>query len=300
MASVASVHVAYMNVTSRPRMTALPHDQRGADRPDAAGGEDEPEVAGRGVQLVLHEVRQQHLGRAHEGEVGDRGGEQRAPQPDPAPDEPETLLHGADGRVDVLRSRMRRRAHQEDRAGGDDEGRGVDRECGAQPETGHERASERRPCEAKRDRPDELVERVGGCEVGRRDDVRDDRLEGGREEGGADAVEGDDRSASSQKVRRPVSARTARAAMTIARAEVGAQHERAPVEPVAEHARRQQEGDHRDGHADPEERERGRGVPELVGLPGHRDEEDAVPERGRRSSRPRGAGSPGDGAGRGG
>ena len=66
--------------------------------------------------------------------------------------------------------------------------------------------------------------------------------------------------------------------MTTARADVRAQHERAPVEPVAEDARREQERDRRDGHPDPEERERGRRVPELVRLPGHRDEEDAVAE----------------------
>ena len=73
-----------------------------------------------------------------------------------------------------------------------DERRGVDRERGPGPEAGHERAAERRPGETKRDRPDELVERVGRREVGRRDDVRDDRLEGGREERRADAVEGDE------------------------------------------------------------------------------------------------------------
>ena len=71
---------------------------------------------------------------------------------------------------------------------------------------------------------------------------------------------------------------TASAAMTTARAEVRAQHERAAVEPVAEDAGRQQERDRRDRHADPDEGERGRRVPELVGLPGHRHEEDAVPD----------------------
>ena len=192
MASVASVHVGVHERHVAARMAALPHDQRGADRPDASGCEDEPEVACRGVQLILDEVRQQHLGRAHEGEVGNRSGEEGAPQPDSAPDKPEALLHGAEGRVDMLRSRMGRGSHQEHRAGGDDERCGVDREGGTQPDTGHERPSQRRPGEAIRDRPDQLIERVGGCEVGRRDDVRHDRLEGGCEERGADAVESDD------------------------------------------------------------------------------------------------------------
>ena len=43
-----------------------------------------------------------------------------------------------------------------------------------------------------------------------------------------------------------MSASAASAARTTARAEVGAQHQQPPVEPVAEDARRQQEGDHRD------------------------------------------------------
>ncbi len=261
------------------RMAALPHDQRGADRPDAPGREDEPEVAGRGVQLILHEVRQQHLGRAHEGEIGDRRGEEGAPQPDPAPDELEALLHGAEGRVDMFRSRMCRGSHQEHRDGGDDEGRGVDCERGTQADTGHERSSQRRPRETIRDRPDQLVERVGRREVGRRDDVRHDRLEGGCEEGGADAVESDD-DQEFPEGEEAGQGEDGEGGDDDRACEVGAQHERAPVEPVAEDPRRQQEGDHRDGHADPEERERGRGVPELVGLPGHRHEEDAVPEEG--------------------
>src|SRR6478735_7064567 len=42
-------------------MASLTHQHCRADRADAARREDEPEVAGRGVQLVLDHVRQQHL-----------------------------------------------------------------------------------------------------------------------------------------------------------------------------------------------------------------------------------------------
>ena len=88
MASVASVQVAYMTRHVTPRMPALPHDQIAAQiGADAPGGEDEAEVARRRVQLVLDDVREQHLGRAHEGEVGDRGREEGAPEPDAASDE---------------------------------------------------------------------------------------------------------------------------------------------------------------------------------------------------------------------
>src|SRR5262249_50055394 len=45
--------------------------------------------------------------------------------------------------------------------------------------------------EPQREGTHELVERVRGREVTGRDDVRDDRLEGGREERGADAVDRD-------------------------------------------------------------------------------------------------------------
>ena len=67
------------------RLATLTHDERRADRADAAGGEDEPERAGGGVQVVLDDVREQDLRRAQEREVRERRREQRPPEPDPPP-----------------------------------------------------------------------------------------------------------------------------------------------------------------------------------------------------------------------
>ena len=134
----------------------------------------------------------QHLSGAHEREIGDRRREQRAPEPDSAANEPETLLDSAQGGLDVLRARMGRRAHQEHRDRGRAERRSVDGERGSRAEGGHQHPAQRGTRQTKCDRPNELIERVGRREVGRRDDVRDDRFERRREEGGADAVESDD------------------------------------------------------------------------------------------------------------
>ena len=46
-----------------PWDAALAHERGAADRSDAAGGEDQPEVGGAPVQVVLDEERQQHLRR---------------------------------------------------------------------------------------------------------------------------------------------------------------------------------------------------------------------------------------------
>src|SRR5919201_880298 len=59
-----------------------------------------------------------------------------------------------------------------------------------------------------------------------------------------------------------------------ARTRVGREHHPAPVEPVGDDAAGQEERDRRHGHADADDRERSRRVPEDVGLPCDRDEED--------------------------
>ena len=50
-----------------------------------------PRSVALAAELVLDDVRQQHLGRAHEQQVGDCGGRERAPQPDVAADVSESL-----------------------------------------------------------------------------------------------------------------------------------------------------------------------------------------------------------------
>jgi hypothetical protein len=75
-------------------VAALAHEERSADGADAAGTEHESEVAGGRMKIVLHNVGQQDFGRAHEGEVCDRSGEQGAPEPDPAPHERKAFFDG--------------------------------------------------------------------------------------------------------------------------------------------------------------------------------------------------------------
>ena len=48
----------------RGAVAALRHHDRRADRTDTAGGEDDPEIAGRGVQVVLDDVGEKDLRRA--------------------------------------------------------------------------------------------------------------------------------------------------------------------------------------------------------------------------------------------
>ena len=84
-----------MKVMSRRGRPRWPSSDRAADRADAAGGEDEPEVGGAAVQVVLDDVGQQHLGRAHEQQVGDRGGGERRPQPHVAADVAQAVAHVA-------------------------------------------------------------------------------------------------------------------------------------------------------------------------------------------------------------
>ena len=143
------------------------------------------------------------------------------------------------------------RAHQEHGDGGRDEGRGVEGKRGACADAGHQRTAEGRSGEAQRNRPDELVERVGGREVGGRDDVRDDCLEGRREEGGADPVEGD-KDHEFPEGEEACQGEDGEGGDDYRTADVRAQHERTPVETVAEDPGRQEKDDCRDRHADPE------------------------------------------------
>ena len=77
---VASVHATYMKVMSRRGRPRWP-DDHGAARPSRRRRRRRP---GRGraalaVEVVLDDERQQHLGRAHEQEVGDGGAGERRP-----------------------------------------------------------------------------------------------------------------------------------------------------------------------------------------------------------------------------
>jgi hypothetical protein len=175
--------------------------------------------------------------------------------------------------------------HEEDGAGGDEKGERIDGEGCSGAHRCHERSSQRRSGEPERDRAHELVERVGGCQVAGGHEVGDDRLESGREERCADAVERDEENELPER-EQPRERQDRERREHECPPQVGAEHQRPPVQPVAEDAGRQEEGDCRDGHAEAEQRESRRRVPELVGLPGHCDEENPVADQGDRHPGP--------------
>ena len=74
-----------------------------------------------------------------------------------------------------------------------DERRRVEREGGAGPEHLDEHAAQRRAREAQRDRPHELVQRIGLGEVVGGQHLGHERVEGRAEEGRARAVDGRER-----------------------------------------------------------------------------------------------------------
>ena len=134
---------------------------------------------------------------------------------------------------------------------------GVDRERRSGPEAGHECAADRRACEPARDRPDELVEGVGGSEVRVGQQRRHHRLESRCEERRADAVDGDERDELPEPEH--VHDREQRQHTDRDQTEdVGAEHDDAAVETVADHPGREQADDGRDGHADADDGERRR------------------------------------------
>ena len=60
-----------MNVMCRRGRPIWPDDERHEDRTEAAGGEDEAEVAGVAAQVVANEIRHQHRERPVHQEDGD-------------------------------------------------------------------------------------------------------------------------------------------------------------------------------------------------------------------------------------
>ena len=75
-----------MNVRPEPGETELADRDRARERSETAGGEDQPQVARSVGEALLDDEREQHLGRTHEQQVGDRRGDEGRPQPGVAPD----------------------------------------------------------------------------------------------------------------------------------------------------------------------------------------------------------------------
>ena len=101
---------------SRRGKPGLSHHDRTAERPDAAGREHGAEVRRAPVELVLDEVGQQHLDRAHEEQVGERGAHEGAPQPYAAAHEGKAGLDVADERGALRGHEPRPRGHREQAA----------------------------------------------------------------------------------------------------------------------------------------------------------------------------------------
>ena len=63
-----------MNVSAGAGEAELADRDRARERAETAGGEDQPQVARPVGAALLDDEREQHLGRPHEQQVGDRRG----------------------------------------------------------------------------------------------------------------------------------------------------------------------------------------------------------------------------------
>ena len=157
-----------MNVM-RGAEAALADDERAqpsAPRPPAR--EDEPELGGAAAELVLDDERQQHLGRAHEQQVGERRAtsvpqSQRVPRTNASPSR---IVEQRPRRPPLRGARGRGRIEQQrDAETTNDAASSANAEPA--PNDADQQAAERRPGEPEGDRPHELVERVGLGELAR-------------------------------------------------------------------------------------------------------------------------------------
>ena len=121
-----------MNVTSRRGMPRWPMTRAQATEPTPPAAKTMPRSAALPPRLVLDHVRQQHLRRAHEEQVGDGRRAERSPQPDLAAHEAQALAHVGDHRAARRRAAAARRGDIAGARDGRDDERGrVDRERGA-------------------------------------------------------------------------------------------------------------------------------------------------------------------------
>ena len=241
-----------------------------------------PSCSAAAAEFVLDHVGQQHLGGAHEQQVGDAGAGERAPQPDVAAH----VATGPRGAAHAWRSRRlascdlrRRRRHRPQRERGDQERGCVGEERGARSERRHQQPAERRAGEAQRERAGELLQRV---RLGRAA-----RWAGSR--AGSRRWRGRRTPARRRRWRRSPSSATARAGPAVASAPSSTSRpaRRRSAESITRRRflrslirpAEQQQGDQRHAHRDAEQRERGGTAGDRVGLPRERDEEDAVAQQ---------------------
>ena len=262
-----------------PREAALAEEHGAAHRADAAGREDDPQVRGRAVQVVLDHERQQHLGRAHEEQVGDGGAGERRPQPDVAADVAQPRADVGGDRGVLLGDRAGPGRHGQQRRRRHHERGGVDREGGARAEHLDEHAAEGRPREAQRDRPHELIQRVGLGQLAGGQHLGDERIEGRARRRPCRRRRRPTSTTMCHSSSAPVSESSAMSPTATPRRTSALDHDAAAVEAVADDAAEEQEGDRRHRHRDADERQRRRRVGQRVDLPRHRHEEDAVAEQ---------------------
>ena len=176
------------------------------------------------------------------------------------------------------------RAHGQESRERDEERAGVGQERCPWPHRRDDEASECRPDEPRRG-TDEVVERVRLDELGRRNDLRDDRRERRPEDCIADREQHDEGEHVPELERAHDRQGTDRADGRRAD-EVGRHHHPAALDPVGEHAAEDHQDELRDDPRDAHERHRRRTVVELEHLPGDRDVVHPVPQQRDRHPRP--------------
>ena len=262
----------------------MPHDNGSEDCTEAARGEDEAEIARAPAQLVLHDVGDEHLPGAPEGEQRHRGREQRSPEPLLGAHEAEALRHLAQ-HVPVLPRRKRPGGDAEDAEGRDGERARIQQEGSAGPDCGNREPAHGRAGELRREGANDHVDRVRLHEQAPGDDVRHERAEGRGEERFAGSVDGHERE---QKGERKLARDRQDSDGSDRRAphDVREDHDTPAVEAVADDPADEEEEEERQGPGDTHHRERRGSVRELVDLPCNRHEVDAVAEEGNRHPGP--------------
>ena len=261
------------------RETELPERHRGQDRGEASGAEDEPEIARGGLEIVLDDVGDQHLHRAHEQQVGDGRADERDP-------EPAAIPHEAPALAEIAEHAARAAAATRAAAGGRISSSATADAPKLTASSANTAAAPNAPTRTPPSAGPTMRRAIGriswssalacaswcsGHQVG------DDRVERRREERLARAVDGDeDRDV--PDLEEPGGAeRRERGGGEQPRA-VRRQHQAPSVEAIAQGAADEQEDDRRHGHRDADHAHRGRGVAQLVDLPGQRHDEGAVAE----------------------
>ena len=249
-----------MSRAGRPTLT---QGESAEQRPDSAGREHQPEVGGTAPKLILDQERHQHLGRAHEQQIGDCCAGQRRPQPGVPLHVRQAGAHLPDDRVMAGVCHLWSGRHRQQRGRGGCERSRVKSEGDPGVGRGDDQSSERGAGEAQGDRPDELVKRV-----------RPESSSTGRSSGTMASNDGSKKAvptpyraasvASSHSLSAPVSDSTAIAPTTRPRATSAASITRLAIEAIADHSSQEQEGYRRHGHGDPDDRQRGRDVRQRV------------------------------------